>query len=122
MINRSYLEQARQRKRERGRRRCRVSRRQISPSVRRNVHVNDAVRAWCKTEKAQDERDHWQLSRSEKTVMRRSRRRHIRRVTIALLVIVVAHRMEKRDIRQGQRDRVRLRNLKNGRIHARTRA
>lgn len=49
--------------------------------------------------------------------MRRSRR-HIRRVTIALvialLVIAVAHRVENGDIRQGRRDRVRLRNLKNG--------
>lgn len=53
--------------------------------------------------------------------MRRSRRRHIRRVTIALvialLVIAVAYRVENGDIRQGRRDRVRLRNLKNGRVH-----
>lgn len=52
--------------------------------------------------------------------MRRSRRRHIRRVTIALLVIAVAYRVENGDIRQGQRDRVRLRNLKNGRVHIHT--
>lgn len=53
--------------------------------------------------------------------MRRSCRRRIRRVTIALLiallVIAIAYFMENRDIRQGRRDRVRLRNLKNGGIY-----